>query len=264
MEDLKERVASFLNQILMGYGLTQRDLAALLGVGLGSIAAYLKGKELPRVDVLLKLAEIGGISMDDLLKTDRPPERKVIPMNVRDVQVGVVSNGNMNNIRVHQGDVYNNTTVRRIYKYTYEEGDLTEEQAAKIKQLVDEIVELEHLTKRNAKTHAAVYSTLKRYFKVAYYRKIGEGNFDKVVLYLQKWKGALKSSKSLARNAPVVYRKNRYGDIFGVARNVLGWTKDDVDHYIYEIYNKRSIRDLTKKELENLYGRINKLKKSDT
>jgi len=260
--DLKERVKTFITQLLTEYDLKQQELADELGVSLGRFAAYAKGKEMPRIEVLMKLAEIGGLSMDDLLKTDKAPERKVISISVKGKQVGAVAGGDMKNVTIHQGDVYHNSTVKKVYKYSYEPGDLTEKQAAKIKQLVDEIVDLERITKRNAKTHAAVYSSLKKRFKVAYYRKIGEKNFDKVIAYLQGWKGRLKMTKSFVHKAPDEYRKKRYADIFTIAKKELGWTKGDVDNYIYEIYQVTSIRDLDVKLLENLYQRMNAMKQT--
>lgn len=211
------------------------------------------------MELIMKIADIGGVTMDDLLRTDKPPQSKVISIKAGKGAVAV--GGDMNNVNISTGDVYSNTVVRKVYRYVYEPGDLTEEQAAKVKQLVDEIVELENIVKKNAKTHAAVYSTLKRHFKVAYYRKIGEENFGKVVAYLQRWKGMLKTKKSFARRAPDEYRKARYKDIFAISKGELGWTKTDVDHYIYEIYNVPSIRDLDNKQLENLYDRIKMMKR---
>lgn len=160
------------------------------------------------------------------------------------------------------GDVYQNTTVKKFFKYTYQEGDLKEEQAAKIKQMVDDIVELEKITKRTPKTYAAVWSAFKKNFKVANYRKIREDDYDKAVAYLQRWRGRLKMSKSLPKKEPDLYRKKRYGDIFAISKNELGWTKKDVDNYIFDVYHVSSIRELSDKELENLYQRINVMKRN--
>jgi len=53
-----------------------------------------------------------------------------------------------------------------------------------------------------------------------------------------------------------IYRQERQKSIFARARNQLGWTKENLDAYIFECYKKESIRDLTKQELEQLYNKI--------
>ncbi len=246
--DIKKRISSFINQILMDYGIRQQDLARALGIKQGRLSAYVIGKELPRVDILLKLSEIGGVTMDELLKSERPPQKK-------DVSI-TISTGNgspVAGITAH-GDVYQNTTVRRIYKYTYQPGDLTEEQAARLQYLVDDIVKLESTVKRKPKSHAAIWNALKRKFKVAYYRKIKEEDFQKAELYLMMWRGRL--TKPLRKKEPYSYRKKRYASIFSRAKNQLGWTKEEVDNFIFVEFGVSSIRDLSNDQLERLYSRI--------
>ncbi|MBP8699721.1 MAG: helix-turn-helix transcriptional regulator [Syntrophorhabdaceae bacterium] len=252
--ELKERIGDFLQQLLTEYGLSQKELSDILDISLGSLAAYIKKKELPRVDIIMKIADIGGITVDDLLKTKRGPAKKELTVNIG--EKATVGGG------VVYGDVYQNTVVKKIHKYTYEPGDLTEEQASKVQQLINDIVELENIIKKNAKTHAAVYASIRRRFKVGYYRKIGEHNFEKLIAYLEKWKGRLKSAKSFSKKAPDKYKKDRYSAIFAIAKNELGWTKTDIDHYIYEKYNVSSIKNLDKNQLENLYQTMNRIKQN--
>jgi transcriptional regulator with XRE-family HTH domain len=251
--ELKTRISNFLKQILEQYQLTQRDLAVILGIDAGRLSAYVKGRELPRLSVAARIAEIGGVTLDELIKTNKPPERKDVF-----VSVGSVSgNGNIVG-SIAGGDIYLNTTVKKTYKYEYQKGDLLEAQAAKLTQLVNEIVELEKEVKRKPKSHAAVWNALKRKFNVAYYRKIREEDFPAAEAYLMMWRGRL--TRPLKRIDNAEYRKMRYKSIFTMAQKNLGWTKNDVDNYIYELYNKDSIRDITDKELENLYQRIYAMK----
>ena len=246
--DLKKRISAFINQILIGYGLRQKDLAETLGVGLGSLSAYIKGKELPRVDILLKLGEIGGVTMDELLKTDKQPQRKEISITI--------STGDKSPVTgvTAQGDVYVDTTVKRVYKYTYQSGDLTEEQAARLQTLVDEIINLESTVKRKPKSHAAVWNALKRKFRVAYYRKIREEDFEKAESYLNMWRGRL--TKPLSKKNPQWYKRKRYTGILAHAKNQLGWTKEEVDNFIFAEFGVPSIRSLSNDQLEKLYSRI--------
>jgi transcriptional regulator with XRE-family HTH domain len=248
--DLKQRISEFLQQILTEYSLKQKDLANMLDVGLGSFAAYLKGKELPRVDVLMKIAEIGGVTMDELLKTDKGPTRPKLSIVVNNKKgtVGAVAGGDIHN--VHVGNVYNTTRPpAQVYKYVYEPGDLTEEQAAKIKELVDQIVELEGLVMKKGKTHAAVYSTLKRRFKVAYYRKIGEENFETVIKYLIQWRGNLRRNQKYPKIDPDKFRAEMYGAIHKIGLVYYGWKHKEITGYVFDQFGVLSLADLSNEQL---------------
>jgi len=246
--NLKDRISSFINQLLTQYGIRQKDLAEILGISLGRIHAYITAKELPRADVLLKLADIGGVTMDDLLKSDKTPQKKEISIKI--------STGDKSPVTgvTGDGDVYINTTVKRVYKYTYQPGDLTEEQVARLQALVDEIINLESTVKRKPKSHAAVWNALKRKFRVAYYRKIHEEDFKKAESYLNMWRGRL--TKPLSKKNPQWYKRKRYAGIFAHAKNQLGWTKEEVDNFIFAEFGVPSIRSLTDDQLESLYSRI--------
>lgn len=49
-------------------GLTQEELANQLGVNRSAVAMWEAGKAMPRADKLLKLAELLGCTVDELLK----------------------------------------------------------------------------------------------------------------------------------------------------------------------------------------------------
>ena len=267
---LKERISSFVNQVLREYRLTQGDLANFLGISPGTLQPYVKGRSLPGIDVIIKLAELGGVTVDELLKTDKPPSQKEISMLTAKVEPeankrsrsssksNVIKMNFGNNAQVGggvvNGDVYQNTTIRKVFQYTYQPGDLTEEQAATLKRLVDEIVELEQKVKRKPGSHASVWGSLKRRFKVTYYRKIKEEDFPKAKAYLQMWLGRL--SRPLGRKNEDEARKKRQTAIFAASKNQLGLTKKELDNYILDQFGVESIRDLSMKELETLYSRV--------
>jgi len=75
---LKSRIAGFLEEMLFEYKLTQREMADVLRVGLGSLQDYLKARCLPRIEIAIRIAELGGLTLDELVKTDKPPEKKEI------------------------------------------------------------------------------------------------------------------------------------------------------------------------------------------
>jgi len=97
---------------------------------------------------------------------NRKPQKK-------DVSI-TITTGNGSSVRgvTAQGDIYQNITIRRIYKHIYQPGDLIEQQAARLQVLVDKIVGiarptlLQHrrlvaLEKREARLHAQVEKLLR-------------------------------------------------------------------------------------------------------
>jgi transcriptional regulator with XRE-family HTH domain len=237
---IKERISLILNKLLQELGETQEGLATRLGIAKSNLQGYLKGTNLPGIDVLIKIAELAGLTTDALLKTDNPK------MNV-----------NVNNSRhvtIAGGDIYQNTTVKRTNHYAPGVDDISGDQANKLKEYVNKIVELEGMVKQKPKTYGAVWNALNRKMGVTYYREIKAYQYSAAETYLMQWAGRLK--RGLKRTDEDVHRKERQKAIFAAARNQLGWTKDALDGYIYECYKKESIRDLTKQQLEQLYNKI--------
>lgn len=255
--DIKERMGCFIGEMLREYKLTQDALASMLGINKSRLSKYLNKKETPRIEIIMRLAEIGGVTLDELLKTNKSPEKKEIVVNLSgSSKINGVGGG------VFYGPIYQNTTIKPTYNYTYEKGDLTEEQAAEIRDLVNDIVEKEKLAKQKPKSHAAVYNSLKKRFKVAYYRKIGEDNFKKVKAYLENWRGRLKDAPAFPRKDPEEHRKTMYRDIFGIARGELGLNAKEAKNYIYDRYKISSLDDLTNDELAKLRRHMHSKKRN--
>lgn len=68
--NVKTRIAGYLNKILEERGMSKAELARALNVSQGRLTEYLKGYNLPRADTLIKISEIGNISLDELLKEE--------------------------------------------------------------------------------------------------------------------------------------------------------------------------------------------------
>lgn len=240
---VKARISSILNELLKELGETQEGLANRLGVTRSNLQGYLKGKNIPGIDVIIRIAELAGITTDKLLKTDNPK------MNV--------NVNNSNHVTIAGRDIINNH-INPIYKRTnhYSPGpdDISGDQANTLKEHVNKIVELEGMVKQKPKTYGAVWNALNRKMGVTYYREIKSAQFPDAELYLRQWSGRLK--RGLKRTDEDVHRQERQKAIFARTRNQLRWTKEDLDGYIYDCYKKDSIRDLTKKELEQLYNKI--------
>lgn len=223
----------------MELGETQEGLAERLAIKKSSLQGYLKGINVPGIDVLLRIVELGGISLDDLVKKEPPP----LYIAVADSHHFAIG-----------GDVNINQKTYRKTEYRPGPDDITGEQANKLKDLVNKIVEIERETKKKPKTHGAIWNALHRKLGVTYLREIKRDQYDLAEAYLMQWLGRIK--RGLKRTDADEWRKMTQSAIFAAARNQLGWTKDALDSYIYERFKKESIRDLTKKELQSLYNVI--------
>ncbi len=242
---VKSRISLVLKELLKELGETQEGLARLLGITQSNLQGYLKERSLPRIDVLLKISELAGITTDQLLKENNPK------MNVNITH--------SSNVTVAGRDViHNHNNINPIFKRTthYSPGpdDITGEHANKLKDYVNKIVELEATVKKKPKTYGAVWNALNKKMGVTYYREIKKNQFDIAELYLRQWAGRLK--RGLKRTDIDIHRQERQKAIFAHARKQLRWTKENIDAYIFDCYGKDSIRDLTTKELEQLYNKI--------
>lgn len=239
---ISTRITSYLQHLLKELGDTQEGLAGRLGITRASLQGYLKGENLPGIDVLLKMAELGGLSLDELVKTDNPKTHIII-----------------NNSHIAGRDQYINTTIKRISQYKPGPADITADQSNRLKELVNEVVELEEKVKKKPKTYGAIWNALNRKMSATYYREIKRAQFEEAEMYLMQWVGRLK--KGLKRTDEEEWRKKTQAAVFAAARNQMGWTKESLDAYILERYGKESIRDLSKKELQQLYNVIFSKKK---
>ena len=237
---IKERIAAHLQQLMKDLRDTQESLASRLGITKSSLQGYLKGANLPGIDILLKMAELGGITVDELIKKDAP----LLHIEVK----------NSKNVAIAGRDVYVNTKIHRKTDYSPGPDDIAGDQANRLKTLVSEVVELEQQVKKKPKTYGAVWNALNRKMGITYYREIKRYQFDLAELYLMQWKGRIR--RGLKRTDEEEWRKKTQASIFARARNQLGWTKDALDSYILERYGRKSIRDLKKKELQQLYNII--------
>ncbi len=237
---LRKRISNYLDRLMMELGETQEGLANRLGIAKSGLQGYLKGTNLPSIDILIRMAELGQVPIDDLIKTDNP----IIRINVNN-SPGAVTAGR---------DVIITQTHRRVTEYKPGPDDISGEQANELKDLVNKVVELEQKTKKKPKTYGAIWNALNRKMGVTYYREIKRDRFDEAKMFLMQYAGRLK--RGLKRADKEEWRKERQKSIFAAAKGYLGWSKVEVDNYIYERYGKNSIRNLSIKELDQLYNVI--------
>lgn len=140
-------------------------------------------------------------------------------------------------------------------------GVITSEQAAQLKALVNDIVELEAKVKRGPATFQAVWSSLNKKMKVSGFREIPIEQFEAARKFLHQWMGRLSSAPSASVKDGEKWRNRRYALI---KIN----SKEPEDAEALANYMKRnfpkvdSIKELSNDELDKVYryvaGRRNK------
>lgn len=70
-----------LRQLRLEQGLVQRELASIAGIKIRSYQLYEQGKTEPSIDVLIKFADVFGVSLDELVGRDfNPPKSCEAPV----------------------------------------------------------------------------------------------------------------------------------------------------------------------------------------
>ncbi len=158
------------------------------------------------------------------------------------------------NVIGNSNTVVKTETYRPKIKMEYRSGDehLTPEQAATLKRLVGEIVELEKQIKQRPKSFGAIYTALNRRFKVHTYLLITQEDYDKAKKYLREWLGRLSSARSAPKNDPEWRdRKRKY--IFANTKGLFG---DRRKAYMHEHFGTESFSALDDTQVEKLYRAV--------
>lgn len=246
---ISARISRLLVDLMEAGPYTQRELAAKLGVSQPTLRQYIEGVSVPGIEVLDNLATLLGWTIDKLVRDATPlseEERGRIHIQATALAMGHKS--------IAAGrDVYVNTRVHRTHEYIPQPGDITADQASRLKTLVDQIVELEKATRTYPKGYGAVWNALNRHCRVTYYREIKADQFSDAELYLVGWIGRLK--RGAKRTAPGLHRKARYAAIFARGKE-FGLSHDQIDDLIWARYGVGSLSDLKPKQLDQFYNYI--------
>lgn len=234
---------------------SQAAFARLLGISRPGLMNIENGKSDFKVSQLIAAASAGidvqyvvtGVRSKNTEKvTDEIGfERNVIKGNV--TGVGIVGNG---------GTVHINHNPRTVVKAEPKPGidNIEESECAILKDLVDRVVEKEVLMKKTPKSHKAVWSALNQHCKVASYRMIAKGDFEKARSYLTQWIGSLQGMKSAPAKDSDNWRKDQY-------KYIKTNAKDPADAEALKTYIKRnfgagSLTELADDELRQTYRYI--------
>lgn len=195
-------------------------------------------------------AEIGGdVSGRDII--NEAPRTSI--------QIGAINGGQ--NIIGQTGDIHLQVQARPRIKVVIQPGPehVTEAQKVRLRDLVNEVVELETTIKRMPKRHATVWSALTGKLKVTSYHLIPAAAFNQAETYLQTWCGRLRSAKSAPKKDPD-WRNSRYRYIHAALKEI--GQQDELPQLLADRYSGRSLKDLSELELESVYRAVAERKKA--
>ncbi len=175
------------------------------------------------------------------------------------IQIGVINGGQ--NIIGPAGDIQLQVQARPRIKVVIQPGPehITDAQKVRLRDLVNQVVELETAIKRTPKRHATVWSALTGKLKVTSYHLISASAFAHAEAYLQTWCARLRSARSAPKKDPD-WRNSRYRYIHAALKEV--GQQDELPRLLMERYSGRSLKDLSELELEALYRAVGEKKKA--
>jgi len=261
---MREDIAIRLVEERTRLGYSQRDFASKLDVTNMTMRRYEIGEREVSSELLARAATLGldvqyvltgvaSANRADLPRAESPQTQ----FNINGgVGVAQVSGGQVkvDNRTIHTTN--HTTTVKAEVKPGEEH--ITEEQAATLTRLVNEIVDLEGKVKKVPKTHRAVWASLNAHLKVTRYRLIPLAGFDKAEKYLRQWLGRLNAAPSASKNDGDAWRKRKYAYIKINSKD----GPERIDNYIKRYFKAASLTDLSNEELEQTYRYAASLKKS--
>ncbi|MGH1416856.1 MAG: hypothetical protein ACRBB0_25455 [Pelagimonas sp.] len=162
-----------------------------------------------------------------------------------------------------EGDVHFNqpATKPRVQVSADPGGEhVSDEQKAKLKQLVDDVIATEQKLKKRPRSYGAVWGALNKHCKVTTYHRIAFEDFEKARRFLHQELGRLNSMKSAPVKNGDDWRNRKYKYIKINSKDPAD--KKAIDAYILKNFGATSLTELANDELERAYryiaGRRNK------
>jgi hypothetical protein len=177
-----------------------------------------------------------------------------------DITINTGSISGSNNIIGFHGNIQIQSQARPRIKVIIQPGPehLPDAQKARLRELVNEVVDLETAIKRKPKRHATIWSALTGKLKVTSYHLIPADSFGLAEAYLKTWCARLRSAKSASKKDPD-WRNSRYRYIHAALKEIE--RHDDLPGLLVDRYSGRSLKDLSSLELEAVYRIIAEWKK---
>lgn len=239
-------------------GYSQSDFARQLEISHEGLRRYEMGLREPGIEFLAKAA---GFGMDvQYVLTGVPSANRAEAVRAAQPQAAtapkfqvVGGTGHTMNV-IENGNVIHTTQHSTTVKAEVKPGDqhITEAQAAKLTELVRQVVELETQLKKAPKSFRSVWAALNAHCGVTRYLLIALEDFPKAEKYLRQWIGRLNSMASAPVADNETWRKRRYSYI---KIN----TKDDSDWltaYLKKTFKVTSLTELTDEQLDRTYRAV--------
>jgi transcriptional regulator with XRE-family HTH domain len=231
-------------------GYTQRDFAAKVGITTESLRLYELGQRGISAEFMAKAAMLGidvqyvltGVASRNRAEVEAAIQ-PTVSINGSTNVIGIVNGGTVNQIKTDK----HVTTVKAEVKPGDEH--ITQEQAATLTALVNEIVELESKLKQKPKTHRSVWGSLNAHMNVTRYLLIPAIGYEKAEKYLRQWIGRLNSMSSAPVKDGDAWRKRKYAYIKINSKN----DPASIERYIAKNFSASSLSDLSNDELEKVY-----------
>lgn len=138
-------------------------------------------------------------------------------------------------------------------EFTPDERHITSEQAVKIEDLIDELVDMDASSgKDKGRSYGMWWKMFNNEFKIATYRELPRASFDEAVLFLRQAKA--RSLPKIRRKGNELWRRKHYATIFCIAKKGMGWTEDEVHQFPSTKLKKQvtSLSDIGKQDLARL------------
>ena len=161
------------------------------------------------------------------------------------------------NLQTANGDIHVNKkeVVRPVYPR--EEGDITEEQAAAIKVLVDKLVDIDRKAGRGA-TYGEWWPRFCKRFHITAYKKLPAAKFDDAITWLRQQKA--QSRPKLRRTDNKAWRTELYAGLWAKWLKELGREKADIYPLAGELLALKkpitSLKQLGERNLQDLHDHI--------
>lgn len=166
--------------------------------------------------------------------------------------------GNTSGCHIAGGDIHYHIHAERVvhrHKVVIHPGPehIGDEQRARLKSLVDEVVQLESAIKRYPKTYASVWKALNAKVKASSYHLILAEHYPAAEKFLRAWIGRLSSAKSAPTKAPD-WRKRKYAFIHTNTKQ-LG-ADGRLETLLSEKYGAASLKELSDADLAAVYQAV--------
>lgn len=238
---------------------SQADFASKAGLSREGLRLYETGQRGMSAEFLAQAALLGldvqyvliGVPSKNLEEVEAAVSVQTAP---NQGQSQVINGGNVIGL-VSGGTVHQITTQRHVTKTIAEvrpgEHHITDEQAAVLMALVNDVAKLEEKLKATPKGHRAIWAALNSHCGVPKYRLIKQEDFPIARKYLDQWMGRLNSMASAPSKDGDAWRKRKYAYIKINSKDEV--SSAAVLAYIHRNFGVSSLADLSNDELEKTY-----------